>query len=199
MKLIFISGPSGSGKTSLSNKILLKIKNGYVLSTDNYYRTGLISKVLSKFVRGYFDRNISFNYKLFKKDLNFIIKNKISILERSYDFKKKKIKNYQKNTNNIEFLIIEGIFAKELSNTIFNHMIFSLELKKDRNVCMNRVIKRDSTERGKKKEQAQYDFSKSWDIYYEKSQNKHIKRNTNEIIITDNTNIDEILKKIFKL
>jgi uridine kinase len=199
MKLIFISGPSGSGKTTLSNKILLKIKNGYILSTDNYYRTGLISKVLSKFVRGYFDRNISFNYKLFKKDLNFIIKNKISILERSYDFKKKKIKNYQKNTNNIEFLIIEGIFAKELSNTIFNHMIFSLELKKDRNVCMNRVIKRDSTERGKKKEQAQYDFSKSWDIYYEKSQNKHIKRNTNEIIITDNTNIDEILKKIFKL
>ena len=199
MKLIFISGPSGSGKTTLSNKILLKIKNGYILSTDNYYRTGLISKVLSKFVRGYFDRNISFNYKLFKKDLNFIIKNKISILERSYDFKKKKIKNYQKNTNNIEFLIIEGIFAKELSNTIFNHMIFSLELKKDRNVCMKRVIKRDSTERGKKKEQAQYDFSKSWDIYYEKSQNRHIKRNTNEIIITDNTNIDEILKKIFKL
>ena len=199
MKLIFISGPSGSGKTTLSNKILLKIKNGYILSTDNYYRTGLISKVLSKFVQGYFDRNISFNYKLFKKDLNFIIKNKISILERSYDFKKKKIKNYQKNTNNIEFLIIEGIFAKELSNTIFNHMIFSLELKKDRNVCMNRVIKRDSTERGKKKKQAQYDFSKSWDIYYEKSQNRHIKRNTNEIIITDNTNIDEILKKIFKL
>ena len=199
MKLIFISGPSGSGKTTLSNKILLKIKNGYILSTDNYYRTGLISKVLSKFVQGYFDRNISFNYKLFKKDLNFIIKNKISILERSYDFKKKKIKNYQKNTNNIEFLIIEGIFAKELSNTIFNHMIFSLELKKDRNVCMNRVIKRDSTERGKKKKQAQYDFSRSWDIYYEKSQNKHIKRNTNEIIITDNTNIDEILKKIFKL
>ena len=199
MKLIFISGPSGSGKTTLSNKILSKIKNGYILSTDNYYRTGLISKVLSKFVQGYFDRNISFNYKLFKKDLNFIIKNKISILERSYDFKKKKIKNYQKNTNNIEFLIIEGIFAKELSNTIFNHMIFSLELKKDRNVCMNRVIKRDSTERGKKKKQAQYDFSKSWDIYYEKSQNRHIKRNTNEIIITDNTNIDEILKKIFKL
>ena len=48
MKLIFISGPSGSGKTTLSNQIIKKIKNGIVLSTDNYYKTGLISKLLSK-------------------------------------------------------------------------------------------------------------------------------------------------------
>jgi len=65
MKLIFISGPSGSGKTTLSNQIIKKIKNGIVLSTDNYYKTGLISKLLPKFVEGYFDRSISFNNKLF--------------------------------------------------------------------------------------------------------------------------------------
>ena len=93
MKLIFISGPSGSGKTTLANKILLKIKNGIVISTDNYYKTGIISNLLSKFIKGYFDRSISFNYKLFKKDFNFIVKNKISINQRSYNFKKKKIKN----------------------------------------------------------------------------------------------------------
>ena len=50
MKLIFISGPSGSGKTTLSNQIIKKNKNGFVLSTDNYYKTGLISKLLPKFV-----------------------------------------------------------------------------------------------------------------------------------------------------
>ena len=50
MKLIFISGPSGSGKTTLSNQILAKIKNGMILSTDNYYNTGLLSKILSKFI-----------------------------------------------------------------------------------------------------------------------------------------------------
>ena len=61
MKLIFIGGPSGSGKTTLSNKIILKIKNGFVLRTDNYYRTGLQSKILSKFLEGYFDRSINFN------------------------------------------------------------------------------------------------------------------------------------------
>ena len=93
MKLIFISGPSGSGKTTLSKKIIGKIKNGIILSTDNYYKVGLISKLLSKFVSGYFDRSISFNYNLFKKDLNFIIKNGISNLERSYDFDRKSIKN----------------------------------------------------------------------------------------------------------
>ena len=48
MKLIFISGPSGSGKTTLSDKIMVKVKNGIVLRTDNYYKTGLISKFLSK-------------------------------------------------------------------------------------------------------------------------------------------------------
>ena len=53
MKIIFISGPSGSGKTTLSNQIIKKNKNGFVLSTDNYYKTGLISKLLPKFVEGF--------------------------------------------------------------------------------------------------------------------------------------------------
>jgi len=75
MKLIFISGPSGSGKTTLSNQIIKKNKNGIVLSTDNYYKTGLISKLLPKFIEGFFDRSISFNNKLFKKDFDFIYKN----------------------------------------------------------------------------------------------------------------------------
>ena len=75
MKLIFISGPSGSGKTTLSKKIIEKNKDGIILSTDNYYKISLISKLLSKFIEGYFDKSISFNYKLFKKDFNFILKN----------------------------------------------------------------------------------------------------------------------------
>ena len=123
MKLIFISGPSGSGKTTLSNNILEKVKSGIVLSTDNYYKTGLISKILSKFVIGYFDRNISFNYKLFKKDFNLIVKNKISTKERSYDFKNKKIKYFLKGKTNIKYLIVEGIFAKRVSRTIFKDKI----------------------------------------------------------------------------
>ena len=197
MKLIFISGPSGSGKTTLSKKIIGKIKNGIILSTDNYYKVGLISKFLSKFVASYFDRSISFNYKLFKKDFNFILKNGISIQERSYNFEKKIINNFFNETNNINFLIIEGIFAKEFSGTLRNNNYSFLELKINKNECMKRVILRDLKERGKAKKQAEDDFLKSWDIYYEKFKNKNIKNNADEFTITKDTNIDQILKKLF--
>ena len=197
MKLIFISGPSGSGKTTLSKRIIGKIKNGIILSTDNYYKVGLISKFLSKFVASYFDRSISFNYKLFKKDFNFILNNGISIQERSYNFEKKIINNFFNETNNINFLIIEGIFAKEFSGTLRNQNYSFLELKINKNDCMKRVVQRDLKERGKKKKQAEDDFLKSWDIYYEKFKNKNIKNNSNEFTITKDTNIDQILKKLF--
>ena len=198
MKFIFVSGPSGSGKTTLSNQIIVKIKNGTVLRTDNYYKTGLQSKLLSKFIEGYFDRSISFNYKLFKKDFNYIIKNGISINERYYDFEKKTVNNYLNETNNINILIVEGIFAKEFSSTLCNQNYYFIELKINKNDCMKRVIKRDIKERGKAKEQAEKDFLKSWDIYHEKLKNKNFKNNANELNISKDTNIDQILKKLFE-
>ncbi len=197
MKLIFISGPSGSGKTTLSNQIIKKIKNGIVLSTDNYYRTGLISKLLSKFVEGYFDRSISFNNKLFKKDFDFIYENGISICDRNYNFAKKKIQIILNETSNICFLIVEGIFAKEFSNTLINKDYIFLEIKTKKNECMKRVVQRDIKERGKDKKQAENDFLKSWNIYYEKFKPYSKKNNTNKFIIEKNTDIDNILKKLF--
>ena len=198
MKLIFISGPSGSGKTTLSKQIIREIKNGIILSTDNYYKIGLISRLLSIFVEGYFDRSISFNYKLFKKDFNFILKYGYSNYERSYDFEKKAINNFLIERNNINFLIIEGIFAREFSDTLNNRNYSFCELKINKNDCMNRVLQRDLKERGKAKKQAKVDFLKSWDIYYEKFKNKNIKKNANVFTITKDTNIDQILKELFE-
>jgi len=197
MKLIFISGPSGSGKTTLSNQIIKKNKNGIVLSTDNYYKTGLISKLLPKFVEGFFDRSISFNNKLFKKDFDFIYKNGISIYDRNYNFEKKTIQNILNETNNISFLIVEGIFAKEFSKTLNNKDYIFLEIKTKKNDCMKRVVQRDIKERGKDKKQAENDFLKSWDIYYEKFKPNSIKNNKNKFTIKKNTDIDYILKKLF--
>ena len=194
MKLIFISGPSGSGKTTLSNQIIKKNKNGIVLSTDNYYKTGLISKLLPTFVKGFFDRSISFNNKLFKKDFDFIYKNGISICDRYYNFEKKTIQNILNETNNISFLIVEGIFAKEFSNTLNNKDYIFLEIKTKKNECMKRVVQRDIKERGKDKKQAENDFLKSWDIYYEKFKPNIIKNNTDKFIIEKNTDLDYILK-----
>jgi len=197
MKLIFISGPSGSGKTTLSNQIIKKNKNGIVLSTDNYYKTGLISKLLPKFVEGFFDRSISFNNKLFKKDFDFIFKNGISICERYYNFEKKTIQNILNETNNISFLIVEGIFAKEFSKTLNNKDYIFLEIKTKKNECMKRVVQRDIKERGKNKKQAEKDFLKSWSIYYERFKPNSIKNNPNKFIIEKNTDIDHILKNLF--
>ena len=197
MKLIFISGPSGSGKTTLSNQIIKKNKNGIVLSTDNYYKTGLISKLLPKFVEGFFDRSISFNNKLFKKDFDFIYKNGVSFFDRYYNFEKKTIQNILNETNNISFLIVEGIFAKEFSNTLNNKDYIFLEIKTKKNECMKRVVQRDIKERGKDKKQAENDFLKSWSIYYEKFNPNSIKNNSNKFIIEKNTDIDHILKKLF--
>ena len=197
MKLIFIGGPTGSGKTTLSNQIIKKNKNGIVLSTDNYYRTGLISKLLSKFVEGYFDRSISFNKKLFKKDFDFIYKNRISIRERYYNFEKKTIEIILNEINNISFLIVEGIFAKEFSSTLNIQDYYFLEIKTKKNECMKRVVQRDLKERGKDKKQAENDFLKSWDIYYKKWKFNSIKNNTNRFIIEKNSDVDIIIKKLF--
>ena len=52
-------------------------------------------------------------------------------------------------------------------------------------------------ERGKDKKNAENDFLKSWNIYYEKLNPNSIKNNTNKFIIEKNTDIDNILKKLF--
>ena len=62
---------------------------------------------------------------------------------------------------------------------------------------MKRVVKRDIKERGKNKKQAEKDFLKSWSIYYKKFNPLSIKTNKKNFIIVKNTDIDNILKKLF--
>ena len=63
---------------------------------------------------------------------------------------------------------------------------------------MKRVVQRDLKERGKAIKKAEDDFLRSWDIYYEKFKNKNIKNNANQLTITNKSNIDQILKKLFE-
>ena len=100
------------------------------------------------------------------------------------------------NEKKYKKFIIEGIFSKEFSSTLCNQNYYFLELKINKDECMKRVVQRDIKERGKTKKQAEEDFLKSWDIYYEKFKNK--KNNVNEFTITKNTNIDQILEKLLK-
>ena len=81
----------------------------------------------------------------------------------------------------------------DFSIKLCNQNYSFLELRINKNDCMKRVVQRDVKERGKAKKRAENDFLKSWDIYYEK-----FKHNTNEFTITEKTNLDQILKKLFE-
>ena len=199
MQLIVISGPSGSGKTTLSEKILKNIKNGIILNTDNYYRTGIVSQILSRVLTSYFDRTISFNLGLFKKDLEFIVKNGFSEFYYKYNFKSKSIKKVSQNTKNIKFLIVEGIFGQEILKNLSKENCLLIKLKANKQTCLNRVIKRDFLERGKSKDLAKRDFIKAWKLFHENN-NKHNSRNNfNTIFIRKKSDLDLLLKEIINL
>ena len=47
----------------------------------------------------------------------------------------------------IDFLIIEGIFAKKILENFYDQKYFFIELNTDKFICMKRVINRDINER----------------------------------------------------
>ncbi len=199
MQVILISGPSGSGKTTLAKQILEKTKKSFLLSTDNYYKTGVISRFLSKLIGTYFDRKLSFNLKLFKKDFNYIIINNKSNHLYTYNFNKKTVKRSLLEVHDIKLLIIEGIFAKEVLQNIYKRKCIFIELKTKKESCMKRVIKRDVNERGKNIEMAKRDFLKSWSIYYSKNKNIYLRKNVTKLFFSDENDLNLLLKKLFNI
>lgn len=199
MKLIIISGPSGSGKTTLSKQIKKELKDVMILNTDNYYRSGLISRILSKIVSSYFDRTISFNFKIFEKHLDFIIKNGFSDYNYKYNFKGKSLKKIYKKRKNIKFIIIEGIFGKEalIKKSLKNCIL--INLKTSKKTCLKRVIKRDVKERSKSENNARKDFLNAWNLFH-KNKNKIKSSNyLKKIIITNKADINLLIKKIINI
>ena len=196
MQLIIISGPSGSGKTTLSELILKNIKYGLSLNTDNYYRTGIVSKILSKIITSYFDRKISFNFELLKRDLEFILKNGFSKHSYKYNFKTNSIKKINKYTKNIRFIIIEGIFGQELLKSFSKNNCILIKLKANKQTCMKRVIKRDFIERGKSKYLAKKDFLKAWELFHENKKKNNSTNYFKTIEIKQERDINHLLKKI---
>ena len=199
MKLIIISGPSGSGKTTLSKIILKKLRGGIILSTDNYYKTGILSQILSKTVSCYFDRFISFNYKEFKKDLEFILKNRLSNFNYKYNFKTKSSEKTYKITKNIKFIIVEGIFGQEILKSLSNNDSILIYLKTSKECCMQRVINRDFKERGKSKNKAKIDFIKAWELFDKYQKKNYSKNYLKKIEIRNISEMDFLLENINNL
>ena len=196
MKIILITGPSGSGKTSLANKLMMELNNCHMISTDDFYKTGKVSNILSKFIESYFDRIISHNSKLLRKTINKILRNKQINYSYKYDFIKKRTQITHKKSLCIENLIIEGIFTLELLKFISGNDFLLIRLKIDKEICMKRISERDHIERGKSKKKSIEDFIKAWQIYKNKENLYKNLDNDKELIFKKNPNINTIIKKL---
>ena len=172
MKLIIITGPSGSGKTTISNNLSNKLKNSYVISTDDFYRTDFLSKILSIFVKSYFDQLISLKKKSIIKVINTILNEEKINYTFKYDYKKKKSKKIELNIIKIDHLIIEGIFTLDLMNIFKKYDYLLINVKTNKEECLKRIIKRDKLERGNDDKYALKNFKKAWKIY-KKKENKY--------------------------
>ena len=196
MKIIIITGPSGSGKTSLAKNLMIELENCHIISTDDFYRTGRISNLLSKFIESYFDRAISHNSKLLRKTINKILKNNEINYSYKYDFIRKKTEiNYMKSFE-IKNLIIEGIFTLELLKFFSSNDYLLIRLKLNKDICMRRIYERDHNERGKSKNKSIEDFKKAWNIYKNKDKSYKTSGIGKELIFKKDPNINTIIQNL---
>ena len=175
---------------------MFKLDNCHIISTDDFYRTGKISNLLSKFIESYFDKKISHNSKLLRKTINKILKNKEINYSYNYDFLKKRTEIIQNETSNIENLIIEGIFTMELLKFLSGNDYLLIRLKINKEICMKRIHERDHIERGKTKEKSIKDFLKAWNIYKNKAKFYKVLDKEKELIFKKDPNTKTILKKL---
>jgi len=197
MKLLFITGPSGSGKTTISKYISQDLKNSHVLSTDNYYKTGLISKISSKIIKSYFDKKLSHEQGLIKSDIDNILKNNLINHYYKYDFIKKVTKKHLKNFSNIQNLIVEGIFTLELTDLFSENQYLLIRLKEKKCICRKRILQRDFIERGKNKILNLNQFNNGWNIYKNKER-KYKSKIIKGITLRKDLDLDFLLKKLSK-
>tara|TARA_Y100001978_G_scaffold99450_1_gene89012 strand:- start:20 stop:625 length:606 start_codon:yes stop_codon:yes gene_type:complete len=196
MKIIIITGPSGSGKTTLAKELKSKLENCHILSTDDFYKTGIISNFLSKLIVSYYDRNMSHNSKLLKKTINKILKNKEINYSYKYDFINKRTETTKGKSLFIKNLIIEGIFTLELLKFFSKNDYLLIRLNINKEICMKRINERDHIERGKSKRTSIKYFIKAWNIYKIKEKSFKNLDKGKELVFKKDPNIKTILKKL---
>ena len=199
MKIIIITGPSGSGKTSLARKLMAELENCHTISTDNFYRTGNLSNLLSNFIPSYFDRKISHNGILLKNTINKILKDKKINFSYKYDFINKRTEIKYKKSSYINNLIIEGIFALEIIKFISSNNYLLIRLKINKDICMKRIYERDHVERGKSQKESIKDFINAWNIYNNKEKSYKSLGKGKELIFKKDPNVNFILNELSNL
>ena len=138
MIVIGISGASGSGKSSIANIIENRIKNDrkiVIVSTDNFYR-GLPKEINPSEYN--FDHPSSVDFDLMYNSILELKHNK-SVTIPTYDFTIHQPSDKKICLENIEVLIIEGIYAL-YDDRIRNMMDYKLFIDIDMDVCVLRSM-----------------------------------------------------------
>ena len=200
MKTIVITGPSGSGKSYLSNKLSKLFYNSIVIKTDSYYRDNFLIRFLSIFIYDIYDRPLSIKKKELNKTLRSIHNKERIVSFYKYDFKRKYSTKFKLSLNyydDKQFLILEGIFAHRLD---LNYQeTINIICEEEKEICFNRRLRRDQSERGRKSREVKNKFNKSWKLFYH---NIKSYLNINKVMIlktVDKISYDKLVNNLNKI
>ena len=200
MKTIVITGPSGSGKTYLCNQLSKLFYNSIVIKTDSYYRDNFLIRFLSIFIYDIYDRPLSIKKKELNKTLRSIHNKERIVSFYKYDFKRKYSTKFKLSLNyydDKQFLILEGIFAHRLD---LNYQeTINIICEEEKEICFNRRLRRDQSERGRKSREVKNKFNKSWKLFYH---NIKSYLNINKVMIlktVDKISYDKLVNNLNKI
>jgi len=145
--IIGIAGGSGSGKTRLVKNILNKVDNLKVdaIELDSYYKD-LSHLMFSEREKYNFDHPNSVDFNLLRDNLEDLINNR-EISVPIYDYKTHtRKKNTSRKINNINVIILEGIFAL-YTKEIRDLMTIKIFVDTPSDIRILRRIKRDVNKR----------------------------------------------------
>lgn len=155
--IVGVAGGSCSGKSFISN-ILAREVEGIILAMDDYYR-GIESTQ-----DGNFDEPHALDLQLLKRHIA-ALKDGKSITKPIYDFKTHARSGYE-TFEPATVIIVEGLFA--LHNVISNEIDVKIFVQADPDIRLERRIQRDTTERGRTKEDVEEQFRDSVQPMHEK-------------------------------
>lgn len=190
MKIITISGASGSGKSTLAAEIEKSVSGSLLLSLDRYY----LSKAEQIDKNGYcnFDYPTAIDDTLLKEHLCDLKRDGMANVP-VYDFTISERAGYER-LEALGTIIIDGLFSGSL---LADEADLSIFVDVDLELALERRIERDMRERDRSLESVIEQYQRDvLPAYYD-----HIEplKSTADMVLTNNTSIDELLKETRKI